>query len=168
MRSLVAAARGGATPDRKTGASLLDFMRRKSIDIVASTAPYWKHVRYERQRHILAEAARLARENAGGPTASLVPLLIPPFDGDRTFTVAEYRDALEKAMTAVRDDRLAIVSAQADQRERIMRAHGAGALDDAARAGIRAAIQKSLQPGARARSWAGRMGVSTWERVAGS
>ncbi|MHC4224371.1 MAG: hypothetical protein ACYSUN_10305, partial [Planctomycetota bacterium] len=168
LRQLVALQAGGARPASEGGLALLDWMRTKSIEIVAHTAPYWKHVRYEGQRGILRQAARLARENASGESAQLVPLLLPPFAGNKTLSIEEYRDTLTKAMQEVRKERAAIARAQADARRQVIQANGARALDDAAREGVKAAARAGLKPGDEAKSWASRMGVGQWELVAES
>ncbi|MHC4934406.1 MAG: hypothetical protein ACYTGV_19710 [Planctomycetota bacterium] len=168
LRQLVALQGGGARPASQDGMALLDWMRAESVEIVAHTAPYWKHVRYERQKGILRQAARLARENASGESAQLVPLLVPPFAGEKTMSIEEYRAALATAMDEVRRERASIAQAQADARRRVIQAHGARALDDAAREGVKTAVRNALKPGDEAQSWASRMGVAEWERAAES
>jgi hypothetical protein len=168
LRQLVALHAGGARPVSEAGLALLDWMRAKSIEIVAHTAPYWKHVRLEGHRGILRQAARIARENASGKSAELVPLLVPPFAGDRTLSIEEYRDALARAMEEVRGERASIARAQTQARRTVVQAHGARALDDAARKGVKAAVRAGLKPGGEAQSWASRMGVGQWELAAES
>jgi hypothetical protein len=152
-----------ADVDSESGLALLDWMRGKAVDLVAHTAPYWKHVRYEGHRGILREAAAVAQANAAD---MLVPLLLPPFvageGGLRTLETAEYREALLGAVDKVREERAAVAAAQTTFREKALDDLADAVLDESARDRLAASIGKALEPTDPARSWAARLGVGRW------
>lgn len=125
---------------------LLDWMRSKSIDLVAANAVLWKH-NFEalasdapadtRQRAIEAmrDAVAIATENLEG-----VPLLKPPLvleqGGISVMDIEPYRKALAQAMARAVQQRGTLVAAQEASRAALLRAGGGGALDDATRKAI--------------------------------
>ena len=151
---------------------LLEWMRNKSIDLVAASATLWKH-NYEtlatgqagdtRQRSLEAirDAVAIATENY-----QAVPLLMPPLAVKEgrisVMEVEAFRKALIEAMTVGIKERAAVVAAQQASRDALLRAGRGGILDEAARKAIGNQIAAGLSTNAPNKQWINQMEIGLW------
>lgn len=168
-RLLEIRAKGIAPPVAETLA-LLDWMRARSVEIVAQTAPRWQEAYEEGCRAFLREAARVAHINDSSAGSAFVPLLVSPFvplgSSLRPYGVDAYRDALLRAMAESRRLRAALARAQAAARAQSLSQHGGAPLDAAARQAIQSGLAGGLASTRDAEALAALLETSRWDMAA--
>ena len=151
---------------------LVEWMRTKSIDLMAANALLWKH-NYEAlaagqpaetRRHALEairDAVSIAIENY-----EAVPLLLPPLKLEEgRFSVMEaepFRQALIEAMTVAIKERAAMVAAQQASREALLRAGRGGPLDEVTRKAIGSKIAAGLDASSQSLQSTSQMEIGLW------
>lgn len=151
---------------------LLDWMRSKSVDLVAANAALWKDIfkalkpdvpadARQRALEAIRDAVTIATENYEG-----VPLLKPPLVLEQgrisVMDIDPYRKALKEAMAEAVKVRATLVAAQDASRAALLRAGAGGALDEAARKAIGSHIATGLAASSQTQQRTNQMEAGLW------
>jgi len=163
-----------AAPDMSLarGQELMEWMRRKSIDLMAANTVLWKH-NYEslspkapdeiRQRALEATRDAVAIATEG---FAWIPLLKPPLLLEQgrisVMDVELYRKALTEAMAATIKERAKVVAAQKASRAALLSAASGGPLDEAARKTIGSHIAAGLNATSQTQQRTNQMEAGLW------